>query len=218
MTGAAILPSLIERFFTQRLMQQRNASPHTIASYRDTFRLLFAFAQVRLGKPPSRLDLADLDAPFISAFLDDLEASRAIGTRTRNLRLTAIRAFFRFAALEEPAYSGQIQRVLTIPGKLHDKREVHFLTRGEIDGERVAWAIPLFDLRPDQFVPLDRRAKDPARASRLLRIAEEQLKKARKGGLWNGMVSGELFQMALVEDISNPDIYYKIGMIERIVA
>jgi site-specific recombinase XerD len=133
MTSAAILPSLIERFFTQRLMQQRNASPHTIASYRDTFRLLFAFAQARLGKPPSRLDLADLDAPFVSAFLDDLEESRSIGTRTRNLRLTAIRAFFRFAALEEPAYAGQIQRVLAIPGKLHDKREVHFLTREEIE-------------------------------------------------------------------------------------
>lgn len=133
MTAAATLPTLIERFFTLRLMQQRNASPHTIASYRDTFRLLFAFAQETLGKPPSRLDLADLDAPFIGAFLDDLEASRSISIRTRNLRLTAIRAFFRFAALEEPAYAGQIQRVLAIPGKLHDKREVHFLTRSEID-------------------------------------------------------------------------------------
>lgn len=133
MTGAATLAPLIERFFTQRLMQQRNASPHTIASYRDTFRLLFTFGQARLGKPPSRFDLADLDAPFIGAFLDDLEASRSIGIRTRNLRLTAIRAFFRFVAFEEPAYAGQSQRVLAIPGKLHDKREVHFLTRSEID-------------------------------------------------------------------------------------
>jgi integrase/recombinase XerD len=133
MTGRATLPPLIERFFTQRLMQQRNASPHTIASYRDTFRLLFAFTQATLGKPPSRLDLADLDAPFICAFLDDLEAGRSVGIKTRNLRLTAIRAFFRFVALEEPAYSGQIQRVLAIPGKLHDKREVHFLTRPEIE-------------------------------------------------------------------------------------
>ena len=133
MTGGATLPPLIERFFTQRLMQQRNASPHTIASYRDTFRLLFAFTQTKLGKPPSRLDLADLDAPFICAFLDDLEAGRSVGIKTRNLRLTAIRAFFRLVALEEPAYSGQIQRVLAIPGKLHDKREVHFLTRPEIE-------------------------------------------------------------------------------------
>lgn len=133
MSAASILPALIERFFIQRLMQQRNASPHTIASYRDTFRLLFAFAQARLGKPPSRLDLTDLDAPFIGAFLDDLEASRSIGIKTRNLRLTAIRAFLRFVVLEEPAYAGQIQRVLAIPGKLHDKREVHFLTRDEIN-------------------------------------------------------------------------------------
>lgn len=133
MTGTATLPSLIERFFTLRLMHHRNASPHTIASYRDTFRLLFTFAQARLGKPPSRLDLADLDAPFIGAFLDDLEANRAIGIKTRNLRLTAIRAFFRFVAFEEPALAGQIQRILAIPGKLHDKREVHFLTRGEIN-------------------------------------------------------------------------------------
>jgi integrase/recombinase XerD len=144
MSAASILPALIERFFTQRLMQQRNASPHTIASYRDTFRLLLSFAQTRLGKPPSRLDLADLDAPFIGAFLDDLEASRSIGIKTRNLRLTAIRAFFRYAAREEPAYAGQIQRVLAIPGKLHDKREVHFLNRGEINAilaapDRSSW-------------------------------------------------------------------------------
>ncbi|KPF48753.1 integrase [Novosphingobium sp. AAP1] len=144
MSVASILPGLIERFFTQRLIQQRNASPHTIASYRDTFRLLFAFALARLGKPPSKLDLADLNAPFVGAFLDDLEASRSIGIKTRNLRLTAIRAFLRFVALEEPAYAGQIQRVLAIPGKLHDRREVHFLTRDEINAilaapDRSSW-------------------------------------------------------------------------------
>lgn len=133
MTGTATLPTLVERFFTQRLIHQRDASPHTIAWYRDTFRLLFKFAQAKLGKLPSRLDLAELDAPFISAFLDDLESSRAIGAKTRNLRLTAVRAFFRFVSIEEPAFLGQCQRVLAIPGKLHDKREVHFLTRQEID-------------------------------------------------------------------------------------
>jgi len=173
MTGPSILPSLIQRFFTQRLMQQRNASPHTIASYRDTFRLLFAFAQARLGKPPSQLDLADLDAPFVSAFLDDLETSRSAAIRTRNLRLTALRAFFRFAALEEPACSAQIQRVLAIPGKLHDKRQVHFLTRDEIDAilaapDRSTWIgrrdhMLLFlaaqtGLRLSEIVQLDRDA------------------------------------------------------------
>ena len=86
-----ILPALIERFFTERLMRQRHVSPHTIASYRDTFRLLFKFAQVCLRKPPSSLDLCDLDAPLIAAFLEDLETQRSVSVRTRNLRLTAIR-------------------------------------------------------------------------------------------------------------------------------
>lgn len=144
MTPALPIPALIERFFTQRLIHQRGVSPHTVASYRDTFRLLFRYAQHTLHKPPSSLDLADLYAPFISAFLEDLEASRAIGIATRNLRLTAIRSFFRFLAFEEPAWSGQIQRILAIPGKLAEKREVHFLSRQEIEAilaapDRTSW-------------------------------------------------------------------------------
>jgi integrase/recombinase XerD len=127
------LPALIERFFTERLMRQRNVSPHTIASYRDTFRLLFAFAREQLGKSPSSLDLRDIDAPLISRFLDHLETSRSAGVRTRNLRLTAIRSFFDFAAFEEPADGAHIQRVLAIPSKRHDRSEVHFLTRPEIE-------------------------------------------------------------------------------------
>lgn len=138
MTQPPSIAPLIERFFAQRLMHQRGVSPHTIASYRDTFRLLLRFAQRRLRKAPSHLELADLDAPFIIAFLDDLEAGRAIGAKTRNLRLTAIRSFFRFLAFEEPASSGQIQRILAIPGKLTEKREVHFLSRPEIDAILVA--------------------------------------------------------------------------------
>ena len=133
MTTGASLPALIERFFTQRLIRQRSASAHTVASYRDTFRLLFRFAHGSLRKAPSSLELSDLDAPFVIAFLDDLEAKHKAGIRTRNLRLTAIRAFFRFVALEEPAHSAQVQRILAIPGKLHEKREVHFLTRVEIE-------------------------------------------------------------------------------------
>src|SRR5260221_5825669 len=142
--GQAMKPSsnvatLIERYFTERLIRQRNVSANTIASYRDTFRLLFMFAMARLHKPPSALAINDLDAPFISAFLDDLEANRGAGVRTRNLRLTAIRSFF-----EEPAYSAHIQRVLAIPTKRHDKRQVHFLTRPEIEAilavsDRTTW-------------------------------------------------------------------------------
>ena len=102
------IATLIERYFTERLMRQRNVSANTIASYRDTFRLLFLFAQTRLRKPPSDLTLTDLDAPFVGAFLTDLETKRGAGVRTRNLRLTAIRSFFRFVSFEEPAYSHEL--------------------------------------------------------------------------------------------------------------
>ncbi|MEZ5850303.1 MAG: tyrosine-type recombinase/integrase [Hyphomicrobiaceae bacterium] len=134
----------IERFFTERLMRQRNVSGNTIASYRDTFRLLFTFAQARLRRPPSALSLDDLDAPFIGAFLNDLETKRGTSAKTRNLRLTAIRSFFRFLSFEEPAHSALIQRVLAIPSKRHDKRQVHFLTRPEIEAllaapDRTTW-------------------------------------------------------------------------------
>lgn len=133
MKPACNVATLIERFFIERIMRQRNVSGNTITSYRDTFRLLFVFAQVRLRKPPSALTLADLDATFIGAFLTDLEVKRGASAKTRNLRLTAIRSFFRFVSLEESAHSALIQRVLAIPSKRHDKRQVHFLTRPEIE-------------------------------------------------------------------------------------
>ncbi len=104
-----ILSALIEHFFSDRLMRQRNVSPHTIASYRDTFRLLLQFIHRQLKIQPSNLQLRHIDAPLICAFLDDLETTRAISASIRNLRLTAIRSFFKFVALEEPAYSGHIQ-------------------------------------------------------------------------------------------------------------
>ena len=133
MKSSSNVATLIEHYFTNRLMRQRNVSTNTIASYRDTFRLLFTFAQARLRKPPSALVLEDLDAPFVNAFLGDLEKKRGASIRTRNLRLTAIRSFFRFVSFEEPARGDLIQRVLAIPNKLHDKRQVHFLTRPEIE-------------------------------------------------------------------------------------
>jgi integrase/recombinase XerD len=133
MNATSDLSTLIERWFTDRLMRHRGASANTIASYRDTFRLLFAFAHDRLRRPPSKLSLTDLDAPFICTFLDDLEARRSATARTRNLRLTAIRSFFRYASFEAPAHSAHIQRVLAIPTKRCDKRQLHFLTRDEID-------------------------------------------------------------------------------------
>jgi site-specific recombinase XerD len=125
--------ALLERFFTQRLMQQRQASPHTISSYRDTFRQFLKFTEQRLHKTPSRLTFEEIDAPLIMAFLDSLEKHHGVSARSRNLRLTAIRSLFRFAAFEAPAHSSQIQRVLAIPGKRFTRTQVPFLTREEVD-------------------------------------------------------------------------------------
>src|ERR1700730_3434082 len=126
-------PGLLERFFTQRLIAQRRVSSHTIASYRDTFRLLLQFVEKRLHKPPSGVTLTDLDPSVIGAFLDELEKERDNSARSRNLRLTAIRSFYRFAAYEEPIQSGLIQRLLAMPAKRYEKRLIGFLTRPEIE-------------------------------------------------------------------------------------
>ena len=126
------LASLLERFFTQRLMQQRQASPHTISSYRDTFRLLLRFVQLRLHTPPAQLAFKAIDTPLIVAFLNHLEKHRGLSARSRNLRLTAIRSFFRYAAFEVPEHAAQIQRVLAIPSKRFTRTQVHFLTRPEV--------------------------------------------------------------------------------------
>jgi site-specific recombinase XerD len=133
MINTASFAPLLQRFFTQRLMQQRQASAHTISSYRDTFRQLLKFAQQRLRKPPSRLSLEEVDAPLIVKFLDDLEKRQGISVRSRNLRLTAVHSFFRYAAFEAPAHSAQIQRVLAIPSKRFTRTLVPFLTRAEVD-------------------------------------------------------------------------------------
>jgi site-specific recombinase XerD len=133
MTRPRNFAALLQGFFTQRLTQQKQASPHTIASYRDTFRLLLRFAHKSLCKPPSDLDLGEIDAPFVAEFLNDLEKTRRISARSRNLRLTAVRSFFQYAAYEAPSHSAQIQRVLAIPSKRHDRTQVQFLSRPEIE-------------------------------------------------------------------------------------
>ena len=142
------LAALLQRFFTQRLMQQRQASPHTISSYRDSFRQFLKFVQQKLRKPPSRLTFEEIDAPLIVAFLDELEKHQGLSVRSRNLRLTAIHSFFRFAAFEAPAHSAQIQRVLAIPSKRFTRTLVQFLTRPEVDALLAA---------PDQFTSSGRR-------------------------------------------------------------
>jgi integrase/recombinase XerD len=144
MRDSANLPVLLQSFFTTRLMTQRKASPHTIASYRDTFRLLLQFAQKQVRKAPSQLALNDLDAALIGAFLEDLEKRRGNGARSRNLRLTAVRSFFRYASLDAPAQSGVVQRVLAIPNQRQPRALVGFLTRPEIEAllaapDRTTW-------------------------------------------------------------------------------
>jgi site-specific recombinase XerD len=138
MMSAPTFPLMLERFFTQRLMQQRQASAHTIASYRDTFRLLLKFMQKRLHKAPCALSLEDVDAPIVSDFLDELEKVRKVTPRTRNLRLTAIHSFFRYVAFEAPAHAAHIQRVLAIPPKRFARKLVPFLNRAEVDALLVA--------------------------------------------------------------------------------
>jgi integrase/recombinase XerD len=127
------LAPLIESFFTKRLVAERRASSHTVAAYRDTFRLLLRFAHARCRRAPSDLVLDDLDAPLVLAFLADLEKARKNAPRTRNVRLAAIRSFFAYLALEAPEYSHHVQRVLAIPSKRFVRRQVDSIGRAEVD-------------------------------------------------------------------------------------
>ena len=129
---SALAPTL-EAFFTDRLLTQRQVSPRTVAAYRDTLRLLLGFAQQRTGTPPCRLDLADLDADLIAAFLTHLERDRRNGVRTRNARLAGIHSLFRYAALRHPEHAESIARVLAIPAKRYDRTLVCFLSPAEVD-------------------------------------------------------------------------------------
>lgn len=127
------LAPLLEAFFTERLIGQRQASPHTVAAYRDAFCLLLRFARHRTGRAPHQLTLEDLDAALIGAFLNHLETDRGVSVRTRNARLTAIRSLFHFASYRHPEHAHLIQRVLAIPPKRTDKVLVTFLTEEEAE-------------------------------------------------------------------------------------
>jgi site-specific recombinase XerD len=129
---SALAPDL-EAYFTERLIGQRHASPNTVAAYRDAWRVLLRFAYDRISKEPCQLDLADLDAPLIGAFLDHLEKERHNSARTRNARLSAIRSFFRYAALRHPEHAAVIARVLDIPPKRCQRTDVSYLNEPEID-------------------------------------------------------------------------------------
>jgi integrase/recombinase XerD len=129
---SSLAPTL-EAYFTDRLLNEKGASPHTIAAYRDTFRMLLSFAQKRTGKQPCKLQIEDLDAQLIGAFLDHLEHDRGNSPRTRNARLAAIHSMFRFAALRHPEHAALISRVIAVPTKRFDRAIVSYLTREEAD-------------------------------------------------------------------------------------
>ena len=148
------LAPTMQAFFTERLARQRQASPRTVAAYRDTFRLLLNFVQSSTGKQPSTLDFHDLDAATISAFLDHLEDERHNSPRTRNARLAAVRSLFRYAALRHPEHAALIQRVLAIPQKRYDKLTVSFLDPAEIDALLAAPDLTRWEGRRDRTLLL----------------------------------------------------------------
>ena len=129
---AMTLSALVQKFFTDKLYTQMEASPHTITSYRDTFRLLLKFTGEKMGKAPTRLSVNDLDTEMIGLFLDDMETIRKNAARSRNTRLAAIRSFFRFVAIHEPAYMLHCQKILSMPSKRYVKRNVEFLDTREM--------------------------------------------------------------------------------------
>ena len=138
------LATTLQAFFSDRLIRQRQVSSNTLQAYRDTLRLLLVFASERHRKAPAKLDIDDLDAPLIGAFLDHLEHDRKNSVRTRNARLAAIRSLFRYAALRHPEHAATIERVLAIPPKRFERRIVTYLTEAEINAllatpDRTTW-------------------------------------------------------------------------------
>jgi len=127
------LAPLLQAFFTERLIGQRQCSQHTVASYRDTWCLLLRFAHERSGRAPHEMAIEEIDAPLVGAFLDHLETDRGVSIRTRNARLTAIRSLLHFAAYRHPEQSAVIQRVLAIPPKRTRKGLVSYLTEEEMN-------------------------------------------------------------------------------------
>ena len=127
------LPVYVQRFFSERLASQLRASPNTVASYRDAFRLLLRYASERLEQPPTDLRVEQIDADLVGEFLNFVEATRGNGARSRNTRLAAIRSFFRYVAVNEPQLLHHCGRVLAMPSKRHEKRTIDFLDREEIE-------------------------------------------------------------------------------------
>ena len=196
------LTTTLQAFFTDRLIRQRQASPHTCAAYRDSLRLMLTFASARHGTEPSKLDFDHLDAPLIGDFLDHIERQRKNAIRTRNTRLAAIRSLFRFAALRHPEHAALIERVLAIPPKRFERRLVTFLTEQELEALLAAPARSTWTGRRDHAL-LRLAAQTGLRASELIGLRRADLylgsgahvsclgkgRKARITPLTSGMVA-----------------------------
>ena len=169
---SALAPTL-QAFFITRLGHQRQASPRTVASYRDAFRLLLGYARARTGKEPAQLDLTDLDATFVSGFLDHLEHERNNSARTRNARLAALRSFYRFASYRHPEHAELIAQVLAIPEKRSNATAMTFLDRREAEALLAA---------PDQTTWAGRRRPRPPRRGASDRVPAVRAHRARPRG------------------------------------
>lgn len=146
------LSAYLQRFFTERLGQQMKASPNTVASYRDTFRLLLRYASDQRKKEPTVLQVADIDADLVGRFLGDLEKTRRNGARSRNTRLAAIRSFFKYVAVNEPQLLLHCQRILAMPSKRYVKRAIDYLTRDEIEAVIAAPDLATWHGRRDRAI------------------------------------------------------------------
>jgi site-specific recombinase XerD len=169
-----LLAPVLQGFFTDRLIGQRNASAHTVTAYRDTFRLLLAFASRNLGRPASQLHLDDLGATVIAAFLDHLEIDRGNSITTRNARLAAVHSLFRHAALQHPEHAATIQQVLAIPAKRCERTIVTYLTEPELEALLAAPNRRTWTGRRD-YALLVLAAQTGLRISELIALTEQDL-------------------------------------------
>ena len=169
------LAPLIQLFFSDRLQQQLQASPNTIAAYRDTFKIFFKYLKNQLGKEPSALNLEDIDAQCIGQFLRYLEEERGNTGRSRNARLAAIHSFFNYVCYREPQYSGQVQRILNIPQKRFEKREVSYLNRNESEA-LLAMPIQTTWIGKRDYTLLVLALQTGLRVSELIELKIEQIK------------------------------------------
>jgi site-specific recombinase XerD len=177
---SSTFPRLLQDFFCQGLIKQLSASPQTIASYRDTFRLLLSFAQDFLGKAPSSLVLGDLDAPLVLAFLDHLECRRSNTVRTRNARLAAIRSFMKYVGLHDPIALLTVQRVLAIPFKRFDRPLIGYLSRDEMEAILSAPRLDTWSGQRDKMM-LETFYNTGARVSEIISLSVGDLALDRKG-------------------------------------